>query len=225
MARKGALAYPPPAKFVLSKDTDNLQKGFLSCPSMRHCFEGLFVVYSPFSLQLRAVQSNKGGFSVHPVFPHTSISPPNCSKMIKVQPRDTWRIDHGVILQIASPYLFFADVDVDLEMIHPSFASHTPQTWQLIPGRFNIFSWQRPLNFAVEWNIKLGDFVLKQGDPLYFLRFSDSTGVKHELNEYAMSSELQAQLQLTKGITGLKKGTFGLMPLAREKRSNIRLLE
>ena len=38
----------------------------------------------------------------------------------------------------------------------------TTLNWRVIPGNFDIYSWQRPLNWAFEWDTRLGDLTINE---------------------------------------------------------------
>ena len=41
------------------------------------------------------------------------------------------------------------------------------KSWSVIQGRFDIYSWQRSLNFATQWFDINNDFFIKRGDPIF----------------------------------------------------------
>ena len=109
--------------------------------------------------------------------------------------------------------------------MHPTLGDSESLNWNLIPGRFDIFAWQRALNFAAEWDSLRGDFILRTGDPMYFLRFAGDCKKPNELIEFPMSNELRERLRLFRGIAAVRRGTFGLMAEASHARENIKLME
>lgn len=224
IAEKAAFAYPSPRKFIPPKDMNTLSKGFLSCPAMRHYFDDTYMVCSAFSLRLRRVTEGKG-FTIRPVYPFTSLAANQVSKLVKIQPESTWRKPERVVLQISTPYLFFSDDPIEIEQMHPTLGDSDSLNWNLIPGRFDIFAWQRALNFAAEWDSLRGDFILRTGDPMYFLRFAGDCKKPNELIEFPMSNELRERLRLFRGIAAVRRGTFGLMAEASRARENIKLME
>ena len=224
IAEKAAFAYPAPQKFIPPKDRNGLSKGFLSCPALRHYFDNTYMVCSAFTLRLRRVDE-QGGFTIRPVYPFTSIAPNRIAKFVKIQPRNTWRKPERVVLQIPTPYLFFADEPIEVEQIHPSLGESDSLNWNLIPGRFDIYAWQRALNFALEWDSPKGDLVLRVGDPMYFLRFHGERPEKHELVEQTMNNQLRERLRLFRGIASVRRGSFGLIADASKAREHIKLME
>lgn len=225
-ANESPLAFPAPERFNPPKDASGQNGGFLNCPAVRGYFAGTFVVKSPFSLQLRYGET-AGEPVIQPVFPFTSLSPDKAAEFVRVEPRASWRNPKAPILQLPSPYVFFADEPVFIRQEPPNLTTPASTSWRLIPGRFDIYAWQRPLNWAVEWTPAAGDLIIRMGEPLYFVRFeSPSAGALEqiELIECPQTPEIQAQLASTRGITSLRRGTFSLFPQAAAKRAGKRLL-
>jgi hypothetical protein len=219
------IAFDPPARFIPPKDASGKGLGFLSCPAVRNYFDGIFFVSSPFSIRLRYTKED-GFISIKPVYPFTSISEAKFREFITVEPRETWSNSHTVALQIPSPYLFFSDTPATIEQFHPSLAQTSTMNWRVIPGKFDIYAWQRPLNWAIEWDTNLGDFVIRPGEPLYFIKFFDmQSGYEPvELVECEMTKEIKERLRLSRGITGIRKGLVPLMKKAGDARLNIKLI-
>ena len=220
------IAYESPQRFTPPKDPSKNARGFLSCPAVRQYFDGVFYVAAPFSLQLRCVRDGDR-VSVKPVYPFTSIADEKFRELVVLEPPETWRDVHTVTLQVPSPYLFFTDVPATVEQFQPSLAATTAMNWRVIPGKFDIYAWQRPLNWAIEWDTNLGDLRIRAGEPLYFLKFQaiGQVDANIELIECELTPTLLERLQLSRGITGIRRGLTPLMRKAGQKRLNISLLK
>jgi hypothetical protein len=219
----GSAVFESPTKVALPKETSALGKGFLSCPAVRDFFVGALQVRAPFSLHLKFQQSGSGSFSITPVYPRTSIRENRLREFLILEPPMTWRDNNFPVLQIPSPYFFVADEPVEVEQTQPLIAPSSRFNWRLIPGRFNIYDWQRPLNWAIEWDIRGGDLIIREGEPLYYLRFFDATtGAalrRVELLQIEMTSELEARVAMTRGVTGLTRGLKPVMKKAGALRT------
>ena len=224
-AEDARIAFEPPERYIPPKDASGKGLGFLSCPAVRNYFDGIFFISSPFSIRLRYVKED-GFISIKPVYPFTSISEAKFREFVTVEPRETWSNSHTVALQIPSPYLFFSDSPVTIEQFHPSLVQTSTMNWRVIPGKFDIYSWQRPLNWAIEWDTNLGDFVIRPGEPLYFIKFCDIEKgyAPVELIECEMTQEIKERLRLSRGITGIRKGLVPLMKKAGDIRANKNLI-
>ena len=95
-----------------------------------------------------------------------------------------------------------------MEQGQPLLTNQTKLNWRVIPGTIDIYSWQRPLNWAFEWDISSGDFLINANEPIFSIRFfHKSKNIDNFiLKEYAMSKKLKEQLALTKGIAKVTKG-------------------
>jgi len=210
---EGTAAYPPPERIHLGKDPSVTKRGHLSCPAVRAAAQGVFAIGSPFSLRLR-FKRVKDVVSFIPIYPFTSINESKLSEILRLEPREQWRSDDVPLFQIPSPYFFVSDVPVDVEQTHPFFSDASTLNWRIIPGRFNIHGWQRPLNWAVEWDTKCGDLIIKAGEPLYYVRFYDAEGriiATPDLIKLKLTDELRSRLNESAGVTAIQRGTASLI--------------
>jgi hypothetical protein len=129
-AEEATICYSPPEKFILEKDKISTGLGYLSCPAIRDYFQSTFYITSPFSLRLSCTNSSSG-LAIRPVYPFTSLSETKVHEFIKVEPTSSWRNKDIIVLQMPSPYVFFADEQVILkqepaQLVTPS--SHLTST-------------------------------------------------------------------------------------------------
>ena len=50
-----------------------------------------------------------------------------------------------------------------------------PDLWnniRMVAGKFNIYDWQRPLSYAIEWFDTSKDLIIKTGQPLFYIMFN-----------------------------------------------------
>ena len=219
------IAFEPPEKLIVQKDKSPNQKGYLSCPAVRNFSQGFYIVKSPYSIKLRAIDDGEN-LNIFPVYPFTSIHDSLIKKIVQIEHPSTWRKNETVTIQIPSPYVFFADQLVFMEQGQPMLTNQTKLNWRIIPGIIDIYSWQRPLNWAFEWDLNSGDFIINNNEAIYTLRFFD--GAKHldnvELVEYPMNKKIKDQLALTNGIAKVKKGIMPYFEKAKKKRKKLKLL-
>jgi hypothetical protein len=157
-----------------------------------------------------------------PVYPFTTVNEAKLEAMFRLEPRDLWRSSAIPLVQIPSPYCFVADEPIEIEQFPPIFADTTTLNWRLIPGRFDIYGWQRPLNWAFEWDTKCGDLIIKMGEPLYYVRFYDKSGSlipNPDLVRTPLTDELRSRLNASSGVTSLQRGTAALIKKSAEERS------
>lgn len=215
-------ALEKPEKISLPKDKSPNKRGFLSCPAVRDSLSGVVVVRSSFSLHLK-FKKISNSYVVTPIYPFTSIGEGRIKDFVRLEPKESWLNANLPAFQFPTPYLFLADEDMEIEQFSPSLLEVSNMNWRVIPGRFNIYGWQRPLNWAIEWDIRCGDLIIKQGDPLYFARFFNSKG-QHinniKLINIELTPEIKEKLDSTTGVTSLRRGLKKVMDRATEERDS-----
>jgi hypothetical protein len=71
-------------------------------------------------------------------------------------------------------YLFWCEEkDVILETVPAFFEKETPP-FHVIPGRYNIHRWRRPVDYTIEFKTNEGSYKIKRGDPLFYVKFTSS---------------------------------------------------
>ena len=220
-AQESSAILPDPTPVQLEQDASPSRRNFQSCPAVKSTLRGFHSINSPFALRLRAELRGRA-IRFIPVYPFTSLSEATLREIFRLEPRDSWRRDDAPIIQIPSPYMFIADEPAELEQSSPILAKTSSLNWRLIPGKFDIYSWQRPLNWAFEWDISCGDLIVRMGEPLYYLRFWNAQGAVAkdlELFEIPYSDELQKMVRAIAGVTAFRRGTADLIKRTGERRS------
>ena len=92
------------------------------------------------------------------------------------------------IVAISNSFVFVADQPVYIEFLPPF--NHIDNSWRLIPGMYNIYSWQRPVVTTIEM---LEDtVVLTRGQPMAYIRFrSDDPTDKFVLKKIDRTDKLE----------------------------------
>lgn len=187
---------------------------------MRSTVQGCYAVLSPFSLALRFTRRDKI-IAISPVYPFTTLSEGRFREIVRIEPRESWQSDDRPVIQMASPYVFVADEKIEVEQISPIMGNPTRINWRVIPGRFDIYGWQRPLNWAFEWDALGGDLMVRMGEPLYYLRFFSQGGaqiINPNLVKIEPSDELRKRMIEFSGVSGVRRGTQKLINEYSAKR-------
>jgi hypothetical protein len=220
-------AYGEPTRYRLEKDRSLEKSGFLSCPAVRSTVEDIYQIASPFTLHLRAVETH-GTLRIVPVYPLTTLSEHLVKMLVSVEPRSAWRTPDRCILQVASPFVFFSDDDVTVEQFDSGLSDRSRMNWRLIPGKFNIYAWQRPVNWAVEWDMSLGDFEIRTGETQYCVRFASAEHTPSQskivLQEVPLSDVLKDRLRHSGGVSKMRRGTSALMKASAGERVAVKLV-
>lgn len=222
-----AIAFDAPSALIPPKDPSNNKKGYLSCPAVRQFSEGLFQVASPFSLKLRLIESDSGP-AIVPVYPFTSLTEDIINQLVQIEPQSTWGNRNCAVIQIPSPYVFIADEPVIVEQSNPDLTIQSRMNWRVIPGRFDIYSWQRPLNWAFEWDFSCGDFEIRAGEAQYNIRFLPRNypfgNFSIKLIKLAFDKEIKSRLDLTRDIAKIRRGTAQLFSKSASLREKMDFL-
>lgn len=209
--------YDPVVLSKLRKAKDR-PSGFMSCPAVIDWELRTFAIRSPYSFTLRAAKGRSGEWEIRPVFPATEIQPQAVQRLITVQPRRTWRQHNAAILQLALPYVFVADQVTILSQIEACTETRL-RCWSLIAGRFNIYDWQRPINWACEWDMASGDLSINRGQVLCGISFETAEPTSRiELVNVPMNDKIRRAIAATTGVTSVVRGTSGLFQTQRSRR-------
>lgn len=88
-------------------------------------------------------------------------------------------------------WIFFSEESLELEITPPYFsdAPHMKDA-VIVPGKFDIGSWYRPINAEFILGRDAKEFVIERDEPMFYARFM--TDKKVELKRYYMTPELHA---------------------------------
>jgi hypothetical protein len=149
-------------------------------------------------------------------------------QLVQIEAQDTWMSKTTVVVQIPSPYVFYSDDSIHIEQFSPELTVKSKMNWRVIPGNFDIYSWQRPLNWAFEWDFSCGDFEIRAGEPQYNLRFLSKEApygsYRINLIREDFKDDIKSRLELTKDVAKIRRGTTQLFSKAADLRNNKMLI-
>ncbi len=215
----GASIFYPPCLLSSLKRTDNnsIKRGVATCPAVLQYEKRVLVVRSPYTFKIRCNRKDER-FLFQPVYPFTQVDEGSIRKLIKFEPTSSWRGKNTPLLQLTLPYVFFADLPVYINQIEP-INIKSSKNWALVQGRFNIYDWQRPINWSVEWVDTTEDLIIQRGDPLFQLVFETNSPESNiEFIYQDMTDKLRKSLDASTGVTQLVKGTFNISKEYGRKR-------
>lgn len=135
------------------------------CPAVNRYCSNTFVVKSPYSITL---SFNNGNIEMK----SSSFMPALKDEILLPEKVAHWRNPISPLFQMNIYQGFVADEEVWMEVSMPSLDSKSRSLpGRIIPGEFDIFSWQRRISYSFEWLDTEKDFILEKGDPLYYVRF------------------------------------------------------
>ena len=159
----------------------NNTSSFTRCPANAAFLKNLFVVRSPFDLEIKYFRdqkkiwvSQKQLFVEHMVLPRFN---------------DYGGKDNALCSLLVS-YMFFADEPVWVE-VYPTFLHGEVKNTRLISGTFDIYNWHRPVDFSFEILNDVKPIKIKEGQPLFYVKFvSNKFNDDFELERLEWNDEL-----------------------------------
>lgn len=203
------LLYTLPEPLELNK---NNSAQYVKCPATAHYCKNTFVIRSGFDVELRFDKETKKIKYVS-----GSVEPSYVSQLLVQFHPNEWKNFQTPIFQFHADQGFVADQPVWME-VAPPFHNAPSLPGHIIPGTFDIYSWQRMISYGFEWHDTSRNFVLKRGDPLYYIRFrSKDPGESFKLQKIEMDDRLKKDVEKCQGVKFVLKNYSWnkLMPLNR----------
>jgi hypothetical protein len=181
------MLYPDPYNmftYLVSKRSDFDQTiSMLTCPAFKEKMKKTFVfknsIYSHYSYET----DDSGGVN----FAVSQFSPPISRQRLP-------GLVFGPTVVIETPYIFFADSDLDVSFSQPTFHEQGYTKYgSIIPGKFNIGSWFRPYTIEIQmWN-KNGELIIKEDEPIFYTEFLTNKKIKLVRFKYTKKLATYAQ--------------------------------
>jgi hypothetical protein len=170
------------------------------CPATAHYAKNTFVIRSGYDLELRFDKDSKKIKYVDGSIEHFYIK----EMMVQFHPNE-WKNLDTPIFQLHLENGFVADEPVWLE-VFPPFHNAPSLPGHIVPGTFDIYSWQRMLSYGFEWQDVNQNYVIKRGDPLMYVRFrSSNPDDDFKLVKIEMDDRLYKDVQKCQGVKTVLK--------------------
>lgn len=181
---------PTPVYKELSPSRDMGSDNYFKCPAFIDLCKNTYVVKAPFDLDVHYNQLNETlhisqAQDIYDLYCTNRPKGPNARKIITLPPR----------------YLFYSDDDIMMESL-PCFLQNSKIKWDLIPGKYNIGKWIRPIDFTIELHDEHHTLHFKKNDPLFYIRFTTKNDDKIELERVEFTKQLY---DLGDACTAVKK--------------------
>lgn len=215
-----SFAFPPPRLLLSGRTRPPSNRAVQACPAVNTHEKRIIEVLAPFSLQMRCLTNNKGGYDFHLVDQGTRIDADLISQFVSFMPREIWRNPKAPVVQITLPHIFVCDEPCYLTQL-PAWASEDAANipGQFISGRFPADVWPRSLNLSFEWSNLNSDFRMKRGSAVCYL-LVETTDLTQEVSlvEASMTEDLKSYISKMDGVVKFTSGSFGLFDRARAVR-------
>lgn len=159
---------------------ESSESRYHQCPAFVKYVKNTFVLRNTVDLVLRWDKPNGVLHSNLPFEAHNA--------MVRLHWQDFDKDTSVPIVAISNSFVFVADQPVYVEFLPPF--NHIDPAWRLIPGMFNVYSWQRPVITTIE--MLENEVILKRGQPMAYIRFrSNDPSDKFVLKKIERSEKLE----------------------------------
>lgn len=224
MAMSPYLTYDPePYKRTPGHKEKSYKKWFTVCPANVQYNRNLFVIRAPLSvsLEVKELDKQKGIWDCMPLNNNWTMTPEALARYVMFEGMPDARSDlDKPILQVRTPYVFYADQPVTLQLLPVTNSIFQPPGITIC-GEFDIHAWQRPVQWGFEWWDTNKPLIIKRGDPLYYIKFivnNDPTEkvklVRLKANDNTIKPILKAN-----NVAHFASKTFDLFDIARKWRA------
>lgn len=174
--------YLPPVPLLgLAHGTvQNTGNSLFKCPAVKGLIKNDFVIKSPFDLTLTFDQTT------------ATVSTDNYGQEFYNNYVNNRSIPNGpIILTIPPRYVFFSKDDVQMmSMDLPIISSNSSKNIKIIPGKFDISKWCRPIDFTFTVVDPLLPVILKAEEPLWAVRFYTPNNVPVKLTQFELTPDI-----------------------------------
>ena len=153
---------------------------YFKCPAFLDYYKNTFLIRCPFDLKI-SIEKIDGKRYIHT----HNYDKEFYNNFIR---EDIVSDDSNFFtFSIANSYVFYSDDSVIIEQIPATLSYHITETLQnlcLIPGKYDIGKWIRPLESMYEVIDDSKEIILKRGDPLYYFRLNTEKKINLIRTEY-----------------------------------------
>lgn len=197
-----------------SSSSSKSVQGVRACPAVKSVASKIWLVRSPYSIKLRAkIEGSK--ITIIPLYPSTEVSEESLAGITSIEPRELWLDNNKPIIQFKMPYIFVSDRPAIIHQLEAPMNSRR-KNWSLIQGEIDIYNWQRPLNFAIQWTEVKQDLEIRRGDPAFQLMASSTEqNSGFNLRKINPCQALKNRIEACEGVTSLVRNTKSLIHSSR----------
>jgi hypothetical protein len=171
---------PVPLLGIAHGTIQNKHETLFKCPAVKGLIKNDFVIKSPFDLTLTFDQTT------------ATVSTDNYGQEFFDAYVNNRSIPNGpIILTIPPRYVFFSKDDVEMmSMDLPMISSNSSKNIKMIPGKYNISKWCRPIDFTFTVVDPLLPVTLKVEEPLWAVRFYTPNDVPVKMTRFEITPDI-----------------------------------
>ena len=174
---------PTPVYAEISKQRE--ASVFLNCPAFLDSCKNTFVIKSPWTFKVNIDRKNKYVLTSLPQYIYDEFVQ---NRAHEISDNDPY------LISLPPRYVFYSYDDIEMEII-PCFLTNTIENLRVIPGRYNISKWIRPMDFACEIIDDTKEINFKENDPIFYVRFYTKNKEKVILERVEQSPRLKKTMQ------------------------------
>lgn len=159
---------------------------FIKCPAVTEHMRNCYVILAPFDLEIEfdntrlrvvtpSLSTNSGAYNF--------INGYKVNRTLE-QPKGSLPL-----LSLPPMYTFYSLDNVQIELLPPLMFS-TAAKFNVLPGKFNINKWIRPVDWTFEVFNPSQNLIIKRKDPLFVIRFITENNSKVELERVFCTDDL-----------------------------------
>ena len=211
------LLYKSPEPVIKSVQNNYKPDSLLRlCLGVNNLWKNTYSISLPFDLKIQ-YDSDKKQVVIHE--DNTTIETPQFMEILN---NKTVNYTEHPVIQISLEQFFVADSSCNITMLPPINEMHK-DLWRdirLICGQFNIFDWQRNLNFSFEWLSPDKPIIIKKGEPICYIQFnSPNLSETFNIKKVPFEGALKKQYNSCQGSRFvIKSNTQDLIDYNREQR-------
>lgn len=159
---------------------------FLKCPAFTEHMKNCFVVLAPFDLEIEFDKTR-----IRFITPSLTDNPRAYTFLNSYKINRTLDQPKGSrpLISLSPIYTFYSLSNVELELL-PPMMFNTAEKFNILPGKFNISKWIRPVDWTFEIFDSTKNLVIKRNDPLFVIRFNTENNSKVELERVFSADDL-----------------------------------
>lgn len=161
----------------------------LTCTALQDFHVNVFTVFSPFSAKIKINREKNKIDVVGDNILHKATFNPDGSLELQLYPQYILRASESVLVQLLPPLL--------VEFKYPAYVAS---------GEFDISKWIRPINTAFIVSKDANVLEIKEGDPLFSLRFVTKDNEPVKLKRQALSDIELKLVDACSNVTNYKIG-------------------
>jgi hypothetical protein len=160
------LVWEEPEMLSVYMNNEYKQSKVKSCWASNDLLKKTFVIKSPFDIHLSynsgKVILEKDSSISHLLFERIFVNSPE-------------EYTQYPVIQMGTRYVFICDKSCTITLTPPfhntKYDDYESNT-RVFSGMFNIYDWQRPLSYGIEWLDVKKDLFIKKGQPLFYVTFN-----------------------------------------------------